>query len=446
MVGLPVDAGAKFPAQLSGGMIKRAALARALALDPVLLFLDEPTAGLDPIAAAAFDDLVLYLRRTLGLTVVMVTHDLDTLARTCDRVAVLVDRKVIVDTLHGIVRNDHPWIREYFHGARGRVIAPTATEATAVERDAKYATVALFALACIAAAVAFVWWYSGRGDRRDYADLRNLFRGHRQRPVQGQPRALPGRRRRPRHRASASTSAMPAASRSSPTSTRRAPISGATLAKLGLLGLTGLLYIDLQQDPGHRRHDGPCSSGAQYPVIPSRKGSDRGLGRAAAGDPGPGHGSAGAHRARAVRRERARRSARRSPTSSARRRPAGDAWPTRARWRPTCAASRQSTLAADEARSTRRSSGRSRTCEATLANARIASEKLARTADGLDRLLNANEAASARNAGASVAELQQLVIDARSASNEVRELARTLRERPSSVLFEPKAAGVEIPR
>lgn len=122
MVGLPVEAGDKFPAQLSGGMVKRAALARALALDPVLLFLDEPTAGLDPIAASAFDELVLYLRRTLGLTVVMVTHDLDTLARTCDRVAVLVDAKVIVDTLEGIVRNEHPWIREYFHGARGRLI------------------------------------------------------------------------------------------------------------------------------------------------------------------------------------------------------------------------------------------------------------------------------------------------------------------------------------
>ena len=129
MVGLPVEAGAKFPAQLSGGMIKRAALARALALDPVLLFLDEPTAGLDPIAATAFDELVLYLRRTLGLTVVMVTHDLDTLARTCDRVAVLVDGKVIVDTLPGIVRNEHPWIREYFHGARGRLMAAAGEEA-----------------------------------------------------------------------------------------------------------------------------------------------------------------------------------------------------------------------------------------------------------------------------------------------------------------------------
>jgi phospholipid/cholesterol/gamma-HCH transport system ATP-binding protein len=133
MVGLPVEAGDKFPAQLSGGMVKRAALARALALDPTLLFLDEPTAGLDPIAANAFDDLVLYLRRTLGLTVVMVTHDLDTLARTCDRVAVLVDRKVIVDTLAGIVANDHPWIREYFHGARGRDFA--ARDAAAAPHD-----------------------------------------------------------------------------------------------------------------------------------------------------------------------------------------------------------------------------------------------------------------------------------------------------------------------
>jgi phospholipid/cholesterol/gamma-HCH transport system ATP-binding protein len=122
MVGLPLSAGGKMPAQLSGGMVKRAALARALALDPVLLFLDEPTSGLDPIAAAAFDELVVYLRESLGLTVVMVTHDLDTLARTCDRVAVLVDRKVIVDTLAGIVQNDHPWIRDYFHGVRGRAV------------------------------------------------------------------------------------------------------------------------------------------------------------------------------------------------------------------------------------------------------------------------------------------------------------------------------------
>jgi phospholipid/cholesterol/gamma-HCH transport system ATP-binding protein len=122
MVGLPLDSAAKFPAQLSGGMIKRAALARALALDPTLLFLDEPTAGLDPIAAAGFDELVLYLRKTLDLTVILVTHDLDTLTRTCDRVAVLVGGNVIVDTLANIVKHDHPWIRDYFHGARGRTV------------------------------------------------------------------------------------------------------------------------------------------------------------------------------------------------------------------------------------------------------------------------------------------------------------------------------------
>lgn len=120
MVGLAPDTAEKYPAQLSGGMVKRVALARALALDPVLLFLDEPTAGLDPIAAAGFDELVLYLRRTLKLTIVMVTHDLDTLIRTCDRVAVLVDNKAIVDTLPRIREHEHPWIREYFHGPRGR--------------------------------------------------------------------------------------------------------------------------------------------------------------------------------------------------------------------------------------------------------------------------------------------------------------------------------------
>ncbi|SNS56462.1 phospholipid/cholesterol/gamma-HCH transport system ATP-binding protein [Sphingomonas laterariae] len=127
MSGLPVEAGPKYPSELSGGMRKRAGLARALALDPELLFLDEPTAGLDPIGAAAFDELLADLQERLGLTVFLITHDLDTLYAICDRVAVLADRKVIaVGTIPELLALDHPWIQEYFNGPRGRVAADTA--------------------------------------------------------------------------------------------------------------------------------------------------------------------------------------------------------------------------------------------------------------------------------------------------------------------------------
>ena len=120
MVGLSEAEAMKFPAQLSGGMTKRAALARALVLDPAILFLDEPTSGLDPISAADFDKLVLELQKGLALTVVMITHDLDTIFRVCNRVGVIVDGKMISGTLDEIVRHDHPWIRDYFHGERSR--------------------------------------------------------------------------------------------------------------------------------------------------------------------------------------------------------------------------------------------------------------------------------------------------------------------------------------
>ena len=122
MTGLPANAGPKFPSELSGGMRKRAGLARALALDPELLFLDEPTAGLDPIGAAAFDEQTRALQQTLGLTVFLITHDLDTLHAICDRVAVLADRRVIaVGTIPELLALDHPWIQEYFNGPRGRI-------------------------------------------------------------------------------------------------------------------------------------------------------------------------------------------------------------------------------------------------------------------------------------------------------------------------------------
>ncbi|MDY0212168.1 MAG: ATP-binding cassette domain-containing protein [Desulfuromonadaceae bacterium] len=132
LAGLPPEAALKYPAELSGGMIKRAALARALALDPEILFLDEPTAGLDPIGAAAFDQLILTLRDALGISVFLVTHDLDTLYSICDRVAVLAQRRVLVAaSLDEVAATDDPWVQEYFHGPRGR-----AAQTTAAVKDA----------------------------------------------------------------------------------------------------------------------------------------------------------------------------------------------------------------------------------------------------------------------------------------------------------------------
>ena len=128
MVGLTAEDGNKFPAELSGGMTKRVALARALALDPALLFLDEPTSGLDPIAAGEFDALIKTLQRTLRFTVFMITHDLNSLAAVCDRVAALADGRIVaLGPLPTVLESDHPWVRAYFHGARAQMLHLGAT-------------------------------------------------------------------------------------------------------------------------------------------------------------------------------------------------------------------------------------------------------------------------------------------------------------------------------
>ena len=136
--GLPEDAASKYPSELSGGMKKRAGLARALALDPELLFLDEPTAGLDPIGAAKFDELTRELTDTLGLTVFLITHDLDTLYAICDRVAVIADQKVIaVGTIPELLKLDHPWIQEYFNGPRSRAAQASESRAKSMDNHGK---------------------------------------------------------------------------------------------------------------------------------------------------------------------------------------------------------------------------------------------------------------------------------------------------------------------
>ena len=134
--GLPADAMDKLPSQLSGGMRKRAGLARALALDPPLLFLDEPTAGLDPIGASAFDDLIMALREALGLTVFIITHDLDTLYAICDRVAVVADKKIVINApLAEVESFDQPWVQEYFHGPRARAAQTAAKSERRMIKD-----------------------------------------------------------------------------------------------------------------------------------------------------------------------------------------------------------------------------------------------------------------------------------------------------------------------
>ena len=311
-----------------------------------------------------------------------------------------------------------------------------------MERDAKYATVALFAIACIAAAVAFIWWYSGRGDRRDYQAYEIYFEG----TVSGLSKGSPVRylgvdvgrvtslsidRRDPsRVKVVADIDAM-------------APVSGATQAKLGLLGLTGLLYIDLQQDP-KAQPTRQLPPGERYPVITARKGTIEAsierlpqiltqasdiLGRVErllADDNVRSIGATLANLEQATGQ---------LPATLA------DAQALAADLRRISASTVELTTRVNQTLEAAQPDLR-----ATLANARLASEKLARTADGIERLLNSGDGTLGRSARSSVADLQQLVIDARVASNEFRELARELRERPTSLLLERPDAGVEMPR
>ena len=313
----------------------------------------------------------------------------------------------------------------------------------AMERDARYATLAAFALVCVAAAVAFVWWYSGRGDQRDYEKYEIYFEG----TVSGLSKGSPVRYLGVdvgRVTALGVDKNDPGRVKVVAEIDTTAPVSGATQAKLGFLGLaTGLLYIDLQQDsavPASR----PLRQGAVHPMIPAGKSTIE-----ASAERLPeilGQATAVLTRIERVLSDENLQAL--AHTMSNIEQASGDLPAAMADARALTAELRgisASTLALTNTLNQTLTKTQP-DLEATLANARIASDRLARTADGLDRLLNANDGGLGRAAGASVAELQQLVVDARIASNEVRELARALRERPSSVIFEPKAAGVEIPR
>jgi phospholipid/cholesterol/gamma-HCH transport system substrate-binding protein len=311
-----------------------------------------------------------------------------------------------------------------------------------VERDARYATVAIFALVCIVAALAFIWWYSGRGDRRDFDTYEIYFEGTVSGLAKGSPVRYLG--------VDVGRVTSLAVDRNDPGRVKvvaeidaEAPVSGATQAKLGFLGLTGLLYIDLQQNErasAARR----LPRGERHPVIAARKGSIE-----ASAERLPeilGQAAEIMSRIEGLLAEEniagitatignLERATAQLPAALA------DAQALASDLRKISGATLALTQRADATLQAAQPE-----LTAALANARVASEKFARSADGLDRLLTQNDGAFGRSAGASVVELQQLAVDARNASNEIRELARELRERPSSLLLEQAEAGVEMPR
>jgi phospholipid/cholesterol/gamma-HCH transport system substrate-binding protein len=309
-----------------------------------------------------------------------------------------------------------------------------------LERDARYAAVAVFALATIAAAFAFVWWYSGKGDRRSYERYEIYFEGSVSGLAQGSPvrylgvdvgrvRSLTVDRRDPgRVKVVAEVDS-------------EAPLSGATRARLGLLGLTGLLYIDLQldpeADPGHA-----LEQGVDYPVIVSRKGDiEAFLERL------PdliGHAGAVVARIEALLADENLQAVADSLSNV---REASAELPALARNTAALAAELRTTAAEATALTQRLNAvtaGSQASLAGTLESAQVAAGKLARTAESLERIVTENEGALTGLAGSGAAELQQLVLDARDASAEVRSLARSLRENPSTLLRETKEQGVEI--
>ncbi|HWJ07476.1 MAG TPA: MlaD family protein [Steroidobacteraceae bacterium] len=311
-----------------------------------------------------------------------------------------------------------------------------------MERDAKYATVALFTLGCVLAALAFVWWYSGRGDRRDYDTYEIYFEGTVSGLSKGSPVRYLG--------VDVGRVTSLKVDKDDPRRVKivadidsTAPVSGATQAKLGLLGLTGLLYIDLEQDPsvpGIKRF----AQGEKYPVIASRKGTIEAsverlpqiLGQASA-------------IMTRIERILADENVRALGATLANIEEASAQLPaTMADVQALTSDLRK--VSTQTLELTSRLDGTLQQTQpelaAVMANARVASEKLARAADGIDGLFNGNGGSLGRSAGVSVAELQQLMIDARDASAEVRSLARELRERPSSLVLQPAPSGVEMPR
>ena len=309
-----------------------------------------------------------------------------------------------------------------------------------MERDARYAVVALFAMAAVAAAVAFVWWYSGQGDRRTYDRYEIHFEGSVSGLAQGSPvRYLGVDVGRVEHLS---------VSRKDPGRVRvvaeidsEAPLSGATRARLGLLGLTGLLYIDLQLDP-EANAAAPLAQGEKHAVIPARKGDIEAFLEKLPD-------LVGHVGAVMVRIESLLGDENLAAVSDSLRnlREASAELPAISRDAAALAVELRRTSAEVASLAQRMqaiASGSQPELEASLASTRAATEKLARTAESLERIVAGNEAALAGFAGSGVADLQQLVVDVREASVEVRGLARALRDQPASLLREPKERGVEI--